>query len=275
MNAPPSLSPAERLQPLLRTVRPLAVAVSGGVDSMTLASLAQRILGQEVTMFHARSPAVPPAASARVEKQAAKEGWALSLIDAGEFADARYRANPLNRCFYCKTNLYGAIAAHTSATIASGTNADDLTDFRPGLEAARAHGVRHPYVEAGLDKAAVRALARTLGLDSIAELPAAPCLSSRIETGLPIEESWLGLIDAVETMVRGRLGAAIVRCRVRREGLVIELDDGSLGKLGMTARAALAAEIGQAAKDHGLSAPLAFAHYKMGGAFLRAEADPT
>ena len=79
----------------------------------------------------------------------AREGWRLAIIDAGEFADPDYLANPANRCFFCKTNLYGAIAARTEATIVSGTNLDDLGDWRPGLRRRAAHGVRHPYVEAG------------------------------------------------------------------------------------------------------------------------------
>jgi uncharacterized protein len=102
------------------------------------------------------------------------------VFDAGEFADPRYRANPANRCFFCKTNLYGHIVAQPGGTVLSGTNTDDLADWRPGLTAAAQHGVRHPFVEAGIDKPAIRRIAARIGLGDIADLPAAPCLSSRI-----------------------------------------------------------------------------------------------
>ena len=135
------------------------IAVSGGVDSMTLAHVAWRFARARTTMYHATGPAVPAAARARVEAHAATHGWPLVLLDAGEQADARYRANPVDRCYYCKTNLYARIREATPDTIASGTNRDDLDDFRPGLRAAAERDVVHPYVEAGIDKARVYALA--------------------------------------------------------------------------------------------------------------------
>ena len=108
-------------------------------------------------MHHATSPAVPPEATERTRALAAAEGWPLDVFDAGEFADPAYRANPVNRCFFCKTNLYGAVASRTRWQIVSGTNMDDLGEYRPGLDAARAHAVRHPFVEAEIDKRTVRA----------------------------------------------------------------------------------------------------------------------
>ena len=142
----------------------LAIAVSGGVDSMTLAAFAHRLhqsggMGP-VEMIHAVSPAVPPAATERVRARASREGWRLTVTGAGEFDDSRYRDNPVNRCYFCKTNLYDRIRALTGGAIASGANLDDLGDYRPGLLAAAERAVVHPYIEAGMDKAAVRALAR-------------------------------------------------------------------------------------------------------------------
>src|SRR4030095_4933063 len=119
-------------------------------------------------------------------QHAARHGWPLVLLDAGEQDDARYRANPIDRCYYCKTNLYARIAEATSDPIASGTNCDDLDDFRPGLRAATEHRVVHPYVDAGIAKAGVYALAAELGLDDLERLPAQPCLASRVETGIVI-----------------------------------------------------------------------------------------
>ena len=165
---------------------PIAVAVSGGVDSMTLAYVAHRVLGAQATMYHAVSPAVPDAATSRVRAYAESNGWRLKVISAGEFNDRDYVANPANRCFYCKTNLYGSIASMTDGLIVSGTNLDDLSDWRPGLQAADNHAVRHPFVEARIDKAGVRGIASAYGLDDISALPAAPCLSSRVETGIPL-----------------------------------------------------------------------------------------
>jgi uncharacterized protein len=92
------------------------------------------------------------------------------VFDANEFRDADYVANPVNRCYFCKTHLYGAIAVSTSATVLSGTNTDDLGDYRPGLRAAENFNVRHPYVEVGIDKPGVRSIARELGLADVADL---------------------------------------------------------------------------------------------------------
>jgi uncharacterized protein len=232
-----------RLEDMLGGLAKASIAVSGGVDSMTLASFAHRVLGADrVRMVHGISPAVPPAATDRVRVQAEIEGWGLEVVDAGEFADERYRANPVNRCFFCKSNLYETLGRMSDGVVLSGANTDDLDDYRPGFEAAAANGVRHPYLEAGFAKADVRALARRLGLPELATLPASPCLSSRVETGIRIEADTLRLIDRVEDWLREALVPEAVRCRVRRVGIVIELDPVTLGRLGDTGRAALIVE---------------------------------
>lgn len=203
----------------------LVIAVSGGVDSMTLAHVAHAHSATQATMAHACGPAVPVAARERVERHASAHRWDLRLLDAGEMDDPRYRANPVDRCYYCKTNLYERLrGAFPGATLASGTNVDDLDDYRPGLRAAKEHDVVHPYVEAGIDKAGVYAIARQLGLADLERLPAQPCLSSRVETGIEIDAQDLAFVDEVESQVAARLGReAVVRCRVTHAGVVIEL----------------------------------------------------
>lgn len=258
----------ESLGRVLDGIERVAVAVSGGVDSMTLAVFAHRRLPRRVEMFHAVSPAVPIEATQRVRSTAERERWRLHVIDAHEFEDANYRANPLNRCFYCKTNLYSAIAPRTTGQIVSGANLDDLGDYRPGLIAAKQYSVRHPLVEAGIDKKAVRALARELGLADIAELPSAPCLSSRIETGIAIDPTMLAKVHAAESLVAEALQPRTVRCRVRAAAVVIELDEARLATLDTRRRCELAARVSALFRDAGYDYPVSFAAYRIGSAFL-------
>ena len=261
-----------RLRGVLATLQDTgaAVAVSGGIDSLTLSAAAHAVLGRKVVMHHATSPAVPPEATERTRALAEAHGWHLEVFDAGEFADADYRANPVNRCFFCKTSLYGGIVSRLAATgviVLSGTNTDDLGEYRPGLDAARLHGVRHPFVEAGIDKPMVRRIARLLGLGMLSDLPSAPCLSSRIETGIAIEPATLALVHEVERTVTRRLRPATVRCRVRADGMVVELDAATLAAL-PAAPSDMLQEIEALARNAGEERPVRFAAYRTGSAFL-------
>lgn len=244
----------------------LTIAVSGGVDSMTLAYLAHRFGRVPVRMVHAVSPAVPPLATARVERHAARHGWRLEMVGAGEFDDPSYRSNPANRCYFCKTNLYARIRGLSAGVIASGANLDDLSDYRPGLIAADEHRVVHPYVEAGIAKAGVRALAARHGLSDLAELPAQPCLASRIETGIAIDPDDLAFVDLVERELAAILPeGATVRCRITRAGAVVELGEaelaGAAGQRAQTRAEELA--LAQGRRLAGLRP------YRRGSAFLR------
>jgi uncharacterized protein len=256
------------LHALLSELAPVRVAVSGGVDSMTLAILAGRTLGQRAAMVHAVSPAVPPEATQRVAAVARREGWRLLRVDAGEFGDEAYLANPYDRCFHCKTHLYAAMAGVGDGVMLSGTNTDDLDDYRPGLRAASAHGVRHPFVEAGVDKAGVRALCHRLGYPEIAALPAAPCLSSRVETGIRIEPVLLAFVHRVERELGEALRPAVVRCRIRRDAVAVELDDEALQGLLNGADQRWRDRIAGMACACGLPEEVRFEPYRRGSAFV-------
>ena len=211
-----------RLQEVLAKFPERIVACSGGIDSLVLATVAHRAEPTRTIVAHTSTAAVPADASTRVADYALREGWRLELLQSREFDDERYLSNPTDRCYFCKSNLYDAIAAvsdHSaggSATIVSGANLDDLGEYRPGLAAARERGVRHPYVEAGITKVEVRAMARLLAITD-ADLPASPCLASRLYTGTRVTASRLQAIGAGEALVREMTGVDIVRCRIAGE----------------------------------------------------------
>jgi uncharacterized protein len=217
--------PTTRLEHVLARFPRLAVAVSGGVDSLTLATIAAGTVPDFVAI-HAVSPAVPVRASERVREIAQQRNWRLIEIGAGEFADADYLSNPVNRCYFCKSNLYKRIREVTDFPIAAGTNLDDLTDYRPGLTAASENHVVHPFVEAEIDKKTLREIAARAGLGSVASLPAQPCLSSRVETGIRISERDLDFIDRVERLAEAALGPVTLRCRITGGGVRVETEAG-------------------------------------------------
>lgn len=208
-------------------VRPeRVVACSGGVDSLLLSDVAHEAAPRTTVVAHSVTPAVPRAATERVVRVAAERGWRLRLVESAEFTDARYLANPVDRCFHCKTHLYDELGrlidALPGATVLSGANVDDLGEYRPGLEAARRHGVHHPWVEAGVTKAAIRALAGARGAEWH-DLPAAPCLASRLYTGTAVTPDLLRAVEAGEQRLRELTGLTVVRCRVRGTQARIEV----------------------------------------------------
>lgn len=257
-----------RLEGILRGYRRVGVAVSGGVDSVTLAALAWGLRdagGLDVTLFHATSAAVPGAARAVLDEVAAARGWDVVVLDAGEVEDPAYANNPVDRCYFCKSHLFDAVRTRFDGVICTGANLDDVDDHRPGRRAAAERGVREPFIEAGFSKADVRALARALGLPVVAELPASPCLSSRVQTGVRIDAPLLRVIDDVERALRP-LASSTLRCRVRARDVVIEHD--GLDEAG--ARAVLAPLLSSARAVLGDRVDeLVFAPYRRGSAFLR------
>ncbi|WP_299843331.1 adenine nucleotide alpha hydrolase [uncultured Paracoccus sp.] len=262
---PPQDDPTARLRAVLAGQPQLALAVSGGVDSLTLAHATLRLAGQVPRVFHAVSPAVPDEATARVRRHAEANGWRLTVIEAGEFADPDYLRNPVNRCYFCKSNLYARISTVWDGAIASGANLDDLGDYRPGLTAAAERQVIHPFVLAGMGKAEIRRMAAGFGLTDVQDLPAQPCLASRIETGLPVRADDLAFVARVEAALTTLAGPGDHRCRITAEGVRIELPPDLLENA--TLMAHLTAEATRlCGADHRILA--AIAPYRRGSAFI-------
>jgi len=189
------------------------VAFSGGVDSSLVAAIAARALGDRALAVTAVSPALATGELSGAREVAAAVGIAHRTITTDELRRAGYRANGPDRCYHCKTELYEALRAVAAregyAAVLSGANADDLGDWRPGLQAAREHDVVHPLIE--LPKQRVRELAGALRVPS-ARKPASPCLASRIPYGTAVTPDVLRQIDRAERAVRA-LGFGELRVR--------------------------------------------------------------
>jgi uncharacterized protein len=231
------LPATERLRQALANHPSRIVACSGGIDSLVLATVAHRLEPGRTGVVHTVTPAVAADGTARVVAYGRQEGWDLNVVRSKEFDDERYLSNPTDRCYYCKTHLYDAIAefapitaTNRYATVLSGANVDDLGEYRPGLLAAAEHGVRHPYIEAGLGKADVRAIARQLGLAE-AELPASPCLASRLYTGTRVSAARLHAVEAGEAVLRALAGVAVARCRIRSTEVLVEVPEADRDKV--------------------------------------------
>jgi uncharacterized protein len=200
------------------------VAFSGGVDSALVAYLAHRELGSRSLAVTADSPAVPRRQLQDAREFAAAVGMGHEVIVTAELEDAGYRENSSNRCFFCKTELYGKMTALARRRglgwVLDGTNADDAVDFRPGIVAGEQRGVVSPLKAAGFVKDEVRELSRLLGLPTW-DKPAAACLSSRVAYGLEVTPEVLQRIEAGEA---GLQELGFRQFRVRHHGLLVRVE---------------------------------------------------
>ena len=203
----------------------VVVAYSGGVDSALVAALAVDRLGENALAITGVSPALAPHLREEARSQATWLGLRHQEVPTAELADPAYASNPEDRCYACKRELHGLLApiaaAAGAAQVVDGVNLDDLGDHRPGLRAAREHGVLSPLAEAGIDKAGVRLLSRALGLPWW-DKPAQPCLASRFPSGESISAGRLRRVAAAEDWLRQR-GFTNLRVRSQGETARIEL----------------------------------------------------
>jgi uncharacterized protein len=234
-NSPSSRTAVEKeqeLRSLMRGMGRVLVAYSGGVDSSYLAYIAKSEIGEQAVCVLGLSPSV-----SGEQRQAAEEfGRQFSLnirtIDTNELSDPNYAANPSNRCYYCKSELYTrleSVAAELGVDlIVDGANADDVSDYRPGRSAAAEHQVRSPLIEVGLTKNEIRELSSIHGLPTW-DKPSSPCLSSRLAYGVPVTIERLSKVEQAESFLRG-VGFREFRVRVHGELARIEIARDEMAK---------------------------------------------
>ena len=223
-----ALDREEVLLDWFRSFGSVAIGFSGGVDSTYLASVAVDALGPERSLaIIGRSESFPDSQWRTARELAAQIGIRVSEIDTRELHDERYASNPTNRCYFCKSELWTKLApfarANGAACLVDGTNADDLSDYRPGATAAREHGVRSPLAEIGMTKAQIRERSKARGLPTWSK-PSSPCLSSRIPYGTRVTPDRLQRIDRAESGLRELGFSGNLRVRDHGDLARIELD---------------------------------------------------
>lgn len=221
------------LRRLMHEMKSVLVAYSGGVDSAYLALVTFQELGENSAAYMGLSPSVSSYQRSEASRIASEFHLNFRTFETAEFENPEYRVNGTDRCYFCKSELYGKLEKFARdsgfAFVADGTNADDLSDHRPGRIAAAETGVRSPLVEAGLSKEEIRFLSRRLGLPTW-DKPASPCLSSRVAHGVPVTIERLKQVEVGEDLLRS-LGFIEFRARVNDETVRLEIAQNEIHKV--------------------------------------------
>ncbi len=215
----------EQLRNLFIEMEQALIAYSGGIDSTLVAKVAYDVLGDRALAVTAKSPSLLPEELEDAIEQARSIGIAHQIVETHEMDNPNYSSNPINRCYFCKSELHNTLKPLALDLgylyVVDGVNADDLQDYRPGIQAAKERGARSPLAELGITKMEVREIAKSLGL-SCWNKPAQPCLSSRFPYGEEITIPKLNRVGRAEIYLR-RLGYENVRVRSTGDTAKIEL----------------------------------------------------